>query len=398
MPLFPEVPAQQPTLAPIPVISIGKLLTPIALPSYTKIQKSQGNKPYQQQCQGYQHQRSNFAGQNQWIGPIPLDSLNHTIASTSREFFPVWSNQVDLVTCRNEDASQALVAQRDFVFTNWQEAKDSSEEETFFSFQDEIHSFLEEMDVPTFEHQHETEPRIEESEDSFWDDLEGFCSSFDTEMTTSSQLNQEEQEEDLALLAEAINFEEQRHILEVLVLSPNQQSKGQVSSDGLILSPSSGFPSRHLAQTCSSPLGMLTPEHEVEHHEEDKVLFTHPPQMNKIQTWVSFFSLRIWEAFQQSVGWFSIFFSQLVFHRHEEYQTLVKKGSYFDKPVNGFVYPFHCRIVYIIILGSFQFFQLSKKCVCVHFAFPYGRNFVIQVVGVEYVILFKPSLCTQWTS
>lgn len=61
----------------------------------------------------------------------------------------------------------------------------------------------------TVEMQHETKLRVEESEDdSFWDDLEGFFSSFDIELTSSSQLNEEEQEEDLTLPAEAINFEE----------------------------------------------------------------------------------------------------------------------------------------------------------------------------------------------
>lgn len=53
MSLILDVLAQQPNLVPIPVTSTCQFLTPAApLPS-TKILKSQGNRPYQQQSQRY---------------------------------------------------------------------------------------------------------------------------------------------------------------------------------------------------------------------------------------------------------------------------------------------------------------------------------------------------------
>lgn len=172
-------------------------------------------------------------------------------------------------------------------------------------------------------------------EDQFWDELEIFCSSIHIQ-SSSPQLEEccEQQQQGIHTSLDESS---------IPTLASQQDIKAveqdsEINVFCLNLELSRGCPIRHLAriELRRSSHVMLTSKHEVEHQGE-QVLFTHPPEEDNIQTWLNFIILKLWEAFQQLVGCLSFFFSWLVVHKHEEHQKLVRKGNYFDKPVNGFV-------------------------------------------------------------
>ena len=79
---------------------------------------------------------------------------------------------------------------------------------------------------------------------------------------------------------------------------------------------------------------MLTLEHEDEDHKEEKTCFS---QEDSVPVLESFIFLTIRKVFQSAAVCLSCWFPFLVSHVHRKINQPMRKGSYFNKLVNGFV-------------------------------------------------------------
>jgi len=120
------------------------------------------------------------------------------------------------------------------------------------------------------------------------------------------------------------------------------EQRHEINHDDLHVT-SRGCPIRHLAQLEThqeeSPLVMLTSKHEVEHQNGwDQPIYS--PQVSSISNqsrWIGEFITILWGMFYQFVICPSFPCHFLTAHMHEKHCKLLRKGSYFQEPVNGFV-------------------------------------------------------------
>ena len=107
-----------------------------------------------------------------------------------------------------------------------------------------------------------------------------------------------------------------------------------VKDDSLDLEPSRGCPIRHLAlqKIIKFPLVMLIPEYE-DLHQKEQACFASADSVPMLESFIVF---SIGKAFQVTIDLLGLFLSTGAL-MHGRSNQLVRKSSYFNKPINGFV-------------------------------------------------------------